>query len=349
MEQPQPILVRGRCVCGKRYRIRNAQPGITVMCPNCRRLIPITEADLRAAFADARLIPLQSDTVELLDAIPVDCGELTLAPEGSRPGLTGDKMLSHEEAMLASATIGARVLIEFEPGRRAFVHDLLASLYCAGVPGNALNILVIATACSLMAALQYLLVFLSVFILLMIPIYAIILLYVIQFYWSVLRNTAGGEDVIPWAQTDWSFWHDGFKPLLWITVISLLCTLPRWLLGRYGPPALAADPVTCWVALGVGWFFWPVAVMSVALGNTILFIRPDWLIRCIIGIGPVYLVAWGAVMLAVASWYAFLQYWHIWIWIPVIGFAANLYFGYVVFRTLGLLFRHFRARFPWKY
>ena len=43
MEQPQPILVRGRCSCGKRYRIRNARAGITVMCPNCRRLISADE------------------------------------------------------------------------------------------------------------------------------------------------------------------------------------------------------------------------------------------------------------------------------------------------------------------
>lgn len=337
------------------------------MCPHCRRPIPITESDLRAAAADARLIPLQTETPELLEVVPIDCGELTLAPEGSRPGLTGEQLLSHEEALLASARRGqlafsetfeglrptvageARVLIEFEPGGRAFVHDLLASLYCAGVPGNALNILVIAIACSLMSVFQYLLFFSSIFIIFLIPIYGIILLYAIQFYWSVLKSTAAGEDVIPWAQTDWSFWYDGFKPLAWMTIISFLCTLPRLALSWLGPPALAADPAAGWIALAAGWFFWPVAVMSVALGNTILFVRPDWLIRCVIGIGPVYLVAWVTVMLTVVGWTFFLQYWHVWILIPVVGFVVNFYFGYVVFRTLGLLFRHFRARFPWKY
>jgi hypothetical protein len=367
VEQPQVILVRGRCACGRRYRIRNAQAGITVMCPACRRPIPITESDLRAAASDARLIPLQAENVEPLEAIPLDCGELMLAPEGSRPGLTGETMHSHEEAVLAAASrgtlaltstfddvhpapaVGARVLIEFEPGQRAFVHDLLASFYFAGVPGNVLNVLVIAVACSLVALLQYMMFFVFLFIIFMIPIYGIIVLYAIQFYWSVLNNTAAGEDVIPWAQTDWSFWHDGFKPLIWMGVISFLCTLPRLSLEWFGPPALTADPTACWVALALGWFFWPVAVMSVALGNTILFVRPDWLIRCVIGIGPVYLVAWIVVMLAVAGWYFLLQYWYVWILIPVLGFAVNLYFGYVVFRTLGLLFRHFRARFPWKY
>ena len=146
MEQPRLILVRGQCACGKRYRIRNARPGITVMCPNCRRPIPITESDLRAAAADAQLIPLQAETVEPLEVIPLDCGELTLAPEGSRPGLTGERLHSHEEAMLAEAqgtrafsttfeqirpapAPRARVVIEFEPGQRTFLRNLLAGFF----------------------------------------------------------------------------------------------------------------------------------------------------------------------------------------------------------------------------
>jgi len=368
VDEPQPILVRGRCACGKRYRIRNAQPGITVTCPNCGRPIPITGADLRAALAHTRLAPIQTETAELLEVIPIDFGELTLAPEGSRLGLTGKKALDHEEAMLASAMQGsltlretyaeisppapeasARVLIELEPRRRAFVYDLLASFYCAGILSNALNILVIAAACSLILLVQWTLLISALFLLFVVPLYGIIFLYTIQFYWSVLRNTAAGEDEIPWVRTDWSFWQDSFKPLVWMTTISLLCWLPAGLLGRFGPPAVAAGSLPWWLVLGVGWFFWPVAVMSVALGNTILFVRPDWLVRCVIGIGPVYLVAWLAVMTAAAGWYVFWQFANIWLWIPVIGFAVNLYFGYVVFRTLGLLFRHFRERFPWRF
>jgi hypothetical protein len=368
VDVPQPILVRGRCACGRRYRIRHARVGITVTCPNCGRPIPITDADMRAAYLDARLIPIQADAAEPLEAIPLDFGELTLAPEGSRLGVTGHRALDHEEAMLASARrgglalghtfddvsppaapSGAQVIIELEPGRRAFVYDLLASLYFAGIQRNAFNILVMAAACSLMVALQYLFLLMPLLLLFMLPAYGLVVVYLVQFYWSVLRLTAAGEDEIPWIQSDWSLWQDGFQPLIWIALISGFCSLPAWLMNAYGLPSLAAGSALWWVVLGAGWFFWPVAVMSVALGRTLLFLRPDWLIRCIIGIGSVYLVAWAAVMLAIAGWYAFLRYWGIWIWIPVVGFAVNLYFGYVVFRTLGLLFRHFRARFPWKY
>ena len=214
---------------------------------------------------------------------------------------------------------------------------------------HALNVLAVSAACSLLVALQYLLVFFPLFLLLMVPIYGVVVLYAIQFYWAVLKHTANDEDVIPWAQTDWSFWYDGFKPLTWMIIISFLCTLPALVLRWLAPPPLNSDPAAFAIALAAGWFFWPVAVMSVALGNTILFVRPDWLVRCVIGIGPVYLVAWMAVLLAVIGWVLFLQFWQYWIWIPVLGFAVNLYFGYIVFRTLGLLFRHFRARFPWQF
>lgn len=323
---------------------------------------------MRAAAADARLLPIQSESSEPLEVIPVDYGELRLAPKGSRPGLTGKTELTHEEAMLASAARGSLaisgtyadihtptpgsdtgIFIEFEPGRRAFVQDLLASFYFAGIRSNALNILVIALACSLTVALQYVLVLFGPFLLLMVPVYGVVFLYTVQFYWSTLRVTAGGDDDIPWAQTDWSFWYDGLKPVIWMLMISALCMLPRLLLGWFAPPAVADNPAVGWLVLAVGWFFWPVAVMSVALGNTILFVRPDWLVRCVVGIGPVYVVAWLAVMLSLAGWFAFLHFCDYWIWIPVVGFAVNLYFGYVVFRTLGLLFRHFRARFPWKF
>lgn len=364
----RPVLVRGRCKCGRRYCIRNARAGVTVACPNCGRPIPITGADLLTADADARLIPVQGEAVEPLEVIPIDHGRLNLAAAGSQPGFTGKTALNHEEAMLASAqrgalgfnlsyddmhpgaeTDGAAVLIELEPIRREFVHDLFASFLCAGIPRNALNLLVTALAFWIIVAAQHVLAPFGLLILLVAPLYLVVIVYAMQFYWSVLRLTAAGEDEIPWAQSDTSFWDDGVKPILWMMAIAAFCTAPAWLYAWLFGRAGGVDPVIEYVLLGVGWFFWPVAVMSVALGNSIAFVRPDWLIRCVVGIGPVYLVAWLAVLIAVGGWVATWRLTEWLIWIPVAGMIINLYFGYIVFRTLGLLFRHFRERFPWKF
>ena len=147
MDQESPSVVRGRCACGRRYRIRNARPGVTVACPNCRRSIPVTLTDLRQADSDENFIPIHVESEALLEAVPVTQGALRLAPKGSRPGLTGARVLSHEEAVLANLqtrnpslirtyeslnpSTDGRPLVwaEFEPGSRAFLHDLLASFY----------------------------------------------------------------------------------------------------------------------------------------------------------------------------------------------------------------------------
>jgi hypothetical protein len=164
----------------------------------------------------------------------------------------------------------------------------------------------------------------------------------------VLRHTANAEDVIPWAQEQWSLWYDGVLPLLSLALISFFCTLPYLIVANVQAAAFAADPLRGWLVLAAGWFFWPAAVMSVALSDSLSYLRPDRLIRSVIGIGPAYLAAWVAAMLAVTVWYYFLQQWWTWIWYPIIGFAANLYLGYVLFRTCGLLFRHYRERLAWR-
>ena len=363
MATEEPIVVRGRCACGRRFRIRNARNDSVVLCPNCRRVIRLTETDLQAAAADEHLIPLQSETDELLEVMPVDHGALHMAPEGSRPGLTGAQILSHEEAALAYSARGiklsepyertlagrASVWSSYEPEQRPFFLDLLASFYFAGVPRNALNILALAAACTLLALAQYLVYLSPVLVLLAIPMYLLIFVCTIQFFWSVLMFTANGEDVIPWAQDQWSLWYDFVLPLFRLGIISFLCTLPYLIVSRGNFPAFTSQPVRLWLVLGAGWFFWPAAVMSVGIGNSLFYLRPDWVIRCIIGVGPAYLAAWLAAMLAVGVWYYFLGIWQQWIWYPVIGFSANLYLGYVLFRICGLLFRHYRQRLPWKF
>jgi hypothetical protein len=364
VDQPQPILVRGQCACGKRYRIRNAQAGITVMCPICRRPIPITDADMRAAEADTRLIPVQTESSEPLEVIPVDYGELTLAGEGSRPGLTGRQALDHEEAMLFNAQRGGllaerefaeapgrrsrrgpSVFVELEPSQRGFVGDLLSSLYFAGSAYTALNALAIAIVCMLIGILYHSLP--RTLLWFVVPVWGLLVLFVVQFFWSVLRRTAFGEDRVPLAAPDSSFWHDAVKPLFWLLGVSLLCCMPAWLLGRFASLVTPVYPFVLVLALGAGWFFWPVAVMSVGLGNSIVLLRPDWLVRCVIAIGPAYIIAWVAVLVAAAGWFVFDVVSGPRVWPGVLGFGVEAYLGYGLFRTLGLLYRHFHVRFPW--
>lgn len=366
MESSEAFIVRGRCACGRKYRVRNARANMTVNCPACGRVITIAEGDLRAAFFARDTIPLASETVEPLEVIPLEYGEIRPAPQGAQPGLTHRVAFLHEVAQATSALSGqlggAAYPAVGRPGqqpvvRRPFVTDLLASFYFAGIRNNALNILITTAACAIFYPFMILPGFLRL--VAIIPLVAI-LIYVIQFNWLVLRETADGEDEIPWFETDWDLWNDVAKPLIWVGVISFLCTLPAIYGMAWLPPATPARGVYIWLLLAGGWLFWPVAVMSIAMGGSIWFIRPDWLVRCMVGMGPRYLVAWALVMITLSGWLFFMM-----LDVPSTGsvgldmialfFRAalttgvNLYFGYVTFRMIGLLFRHYRHRFPWKY
>ena len=379
MQQPNENVVRGRCACGKRFRIRHARAGVIVTCPNCNRAITLTAADLRNTDADIPLIPLQPDTTEEKEATLVDPGELRPAVSGSRPGLTGAVEYAHSEAKLARAAqirIGdfpdapgrpgapAQVFTT-ETGRRGFLADLIASVYLVGRRSNVYSLLATAAAfwfaLAAMIVLPRMFAFLGIVIAVLMSVVGIVVgfftvLYVMQFYWSVLTSTANGEDELSLVQADWDWWDDAARPLLLLAVISALCTLPALILSRVLPPAQPLRMHILWSVLALGWLFWPVSVMSVATGGSLSHLRPDLLIRCMIGIGPVYLAAWAIAATTLASWWLVIAAQ----WTPppipiigtigvlFIGMTANLYFGYVLFRTLGLLYRHFQQRFPWR-
>ncbi len=371
---PLPFDIRGRCACGKRYRIRNATVGTIVTCPSCRRPIAITDADVKAALADQPLQPIQNDAGELREAILIDHGGLTLAPEGSAPGLTGRVIAANSEATVNSALRGLRPRSAsgmFAGGGtprvvRPFALDLVASFYFAGVQRNAVNIFVMAIA---ICAPTLILMLGSYGTLPLAGILQLIVMgYMIQFYWSVMRLTNDGEDEIPWVQSDWSWWDDCVMPFVWLWTISIACSAPA-LIAEWLMPNLPLRAAMIYGLFAAGWMLWPVAVMTIALTDSWYYLRPDWLLRCVVAIGPLYLMACAILVSTVIGWFGFT--WLLgaaiaWIetlsgWgrlfakigagltIPVLSGAVNLYLGYVLFRTLGLLFRHRRQQLPWRF
>lgn len=336
MNPSQKTIVRGTCVCGRRYRIQNAYAGAVVLCPACQRVIQVTEADLEQDHQRQVAAPgWEAGDLLPLGAEPIDHGVEEPAPAAASPLQPGwTDTLPETEAPSV---------------RRSFTADLLASFYFAGRRQNALSILLSAVACSLDMLFVFLLWPLGPFVLLAVIPLLLVAIYIMQFYWSILLDTVAGEDVIPWVRSDFDLWDDCVKPALWLLAIGVMCSLPAWAVVWLVPPTTPWRDEAYLAALLAGWFFWPVAVMSVALGETILFARPDWLVRCIVGIGPAYLLAWALVMLLLAGWrLVFETAWDLTI-VPLVGPFVNLYVGYVLFRTLGLLFRHYRERFPWRF
>ncbi len=355
-------IVHGRCGCGARFRIRNAVAGVTVACPRCQRPITVTHADLRAAFFGTSLAPLQGDSGEAPEAKLVDVGELRIAIEGARPGLTGKVADWHDDALLlralsggyagtlpseSMARPGAVAHSKLDLQQRSFLYDVLLSFVFAGAARNAQNVLLTSIGGSLVITIM---LFLPVgFALFAIIPTLFLMLYLVHFSWSIVRHTANNEDEIPWIETDWTLWDDMIRPSLMILAVSCLCTIPCIVAAGFLSPTIPGRGVILFAAFCAGWFFWPIAILSLVMVDTWSSLRPDMLVRAILGIGPQYLVAWMAVSSVLLAWT--LTYYYAWqlLFLPVAGVFLWFYLSYVTYRIIGLLFRHFRQRLPWGY
>jgi len=370
-DQPHGSIVRGRCACGRRYRIVRAAPGVTVSCPQCGRTITVTRDDILAATGGTPFEPIQHDP-EPREAILVDYGELTLAPAGSRPGYTGETFLDHEEAVMTSAMHGWRAvafdddqgpqgLIGMRPRVvRPFLRDLLLGFACGRVLNNAMNVFLTGLLWFLLGSL-----------LLVVPqaparlqpLAAVILigaalllgLYTVQFCWSVVRTTAAGQERVPWVPARADLWEHLFKPALWTLYVSGWCAaLPLVaLVFTPGPPDPRHPAVIALALLGA--LFWPGAMLAAALTDDIRALRLDRLVRAIAASGPAYGLTWLLATGALVAWVTAARIARGTMAGPndqalvLLAPAAlgAMYVTYLLYRTIGLLYRHRAARLPW--
>ncbi|RMF82381.1 MAG: hypothetical protein D6744_06085 [Planctomycetota bacterium] len=379
MTGSETLLVRGTCACGQRYRIRNAAMGLTVRCPKCGRAITITDADLRAAWAQARLQPVQPENVEAREAIPLDYGELRVAPRGSKPGLTGDEAYDHQEALMMRAMRGwstlagtddDEVAINARPPlserlaapvkTRRYPSDVLASLYFAGNARSALIVL-----CSAVVVCAFL-------VLLLLPntvvtpardtarfvgaiALTLALAYLLHFWNAVLILTAEGREDAPWINGG-AFLHDWLRPAVRILLVTACCLAPEGLARALTPDASAWRLPALIAAVAAGAAVWPMAILATTVKESLRYLRPDLVIRSIVCVGRGYwLAALVALMVdlawrgAVAGVAGLPRLNLVFVILAPFGIVlAGVYFGYVLFRTVGLLYRHFHRTLPWR-
>jgi hypothetical protein len=237
--------------------------------------------------------------------------------------------------------------------KRSFLHDLLLSFCLGGRPQNFLALGAMTVACalpSMIGAIPYLPCFVSPVVFLGV---ILVSLYVITFYWRTITLTAEDEDDIPLVETNWDIWDDAIQPALRLAAVTVFCLGPAVATQHWYPDATSKPWLIGGLAV-LGALLWPIAVMSVALGGSLGYLRPDWLIRAIIGIGPVYLLAVLLLLITLVLWHVAGKlpdpgsYPFPWaLCAPLASYGIELYFGYIVFRTLGLFYRHFRQRLPW--
>lgn len=367
--------IRGRCACGRRYRVRNARAGIAVTCPNCNRQIQIHHEDIVAASAHTRLVPVQSDD-QPRDAKLVDFGELKLARKGSRIGLTGKRVLQNEEHTLFAAMRGMpeapeaayyaapnwfirlSQLVEDKPASPKHpILDFPFGFILGAEPRNFITLFALA-AIIWLSIIQFIIVgfgpigpriggaiaFVWTFVrwgVLLLP-----LVILSQYTFHVIRRTAFGYDRVSLFATSWDWFRDWIKPLFWIGLMATLLFGALSIVSTYAGPGHPALGGVLALAALVG----PVALMSIALADSVQMLRPDWLFISVYRLGPTYAAVWFITALGLGGVCALWAYAGDW----THGFTifANsvitAYALYVVCRSLGLLYRHHHDRLPWQ-
>lgn len=378
--------VRGVCSCGQRLRIRNARAGLQVACPRCHRPIVIgVGLDDGQDDGGGGLIAIARDPGELREALPIDTGTISLARDDARPGVTGRVTYSHDDEIVAAALRGGaystfpgapRQTAAQAPARQpggllGFLRDFFLSFAFGGNMRAAVTVLVTALFFGLVGVLVHFAfanagLSLSFIVAAPLIVAGILLnLMILAFFWNVLEQTIAGRDDEIGLGVDLDLWHTFVRPALILLAFSLATFLPgasAWVMAEVVPPdrmnPVALGFFLTFVAMQVAiWFLWPVMVVSYSVGETIAMLRPDLLVRCILGIGWAYPILWLLLSVIAALWvFGDLLADKLSGRFPGSEYAAEfcaqflaVYLGYALFRGIGLVYRHFRHRFPWQF
>ncbi|HUW81556.1 MAG TPA: hypothetical protein VMZ31_02020 [Phycisphaerae bacterium] len=180
------------------------------------------------------------------------------------------------------------------------------------------------------------------------------------FYLNVIVEVARGEDKLPaFSLTD--FWDDVVRPGLLFLVSMLLVMVPAVVAYVWAPST--SDFGLPWILGVVGLFCWPATVLMVAIGDGFRSLRPDLVLRTILSAFAPYLAIWIMLLLAAAPTYLpELLTWGASDELPaaaergpgliltqaLAARAASAYTMIVSMRLIGLYYRHFKKRFPWR-
>lgn len=337
------LVVRGRCVCGRRYRIRNASIGVAVTCPHCQRVISVTQADLDMARLNQHLIPIQDSNAQPLFALPIEHGELKLAPAHARVGLTGRTCFDHEEAMFHTgrSTSFPSVVEIAEQADRGFWHDLLASFYLAANWSNVGTVFAVAILVGavtlVVSAMPGALAMLGA------AVMPLLLTYIVHFWWTSAQQTAAGIDQIHWLPIDADLLADGVRPLLVLGLLAALLSAPAIVLYEGLTPG-GGTLLNWFAALGLAWIAWPVVVLAMVVSLPWSAFRVERLVMIASRLGLAYVGVWMVWLAPVGAALAAVWFWGTGWWAPPVFAVVETYLGFVAFRAIGLLYRHHRRR-----
>ena len=355
-----PILVH--CDCGATFEVDDRYAGRRGHCFECGRSVAVPDPSVDEE--EAGEIPLA----------PIDTSDTQPAPV-RRPPV--DRLLSGSEpAAPTSPTPSAEAPVEtvyrhtsdrdaiLDP-EFGFWHDALRSFYLFLDPDNLFACLFVWVLHMFIGALSYaaaqgaILWFIPPLILL----FQLVLVgWLCGFYLDIILETARGEDALPPLTVEGNPCSDMLRPLSlfvgsWVAVLlpAGLCLAVEPLTGR------AVDPLIVLSLAGLGVFFWPSTILTIAVGDSLGAIRPVLIVRTVVRSFLPYLAIWVMLLAAIGLFV-----------VPIAGIRTGVldntplagllgggwiayvitsvlagYLMIVIMRIVGLYYRHFKSDFAW--
>lgn len=234
--------------------------------------------------------------------------------------------------------------------RQPFWRDLVESFTFFMTPGNMVTFLVIAL-------LNVISVPLGHFGILGVIACFFIFGYLCAFYLLTILETASGEDELPevWIS---SIFDDLFIPLVQFLATWLLVLVPA---GVVALISLGSEGKVAWtlvrVLAGAGLALWPVVILGVAVGRSVIGLWPHMAVRTVLAAPIPYLAVCAA--LALAAGLLVLPSTNLFqstvnrfipgaaVKLAIFNSVLTAYAMIVAMRVIGLFYRHYKQKFPW--
>ena len=330
------MAIECQCFCGARYTVPDEHAGKRGQCPKCGNLImiPVGRSE------DAELIEL-ADVHE-----PTAEARTASARQERRARL--DSMRKAPPGMSAPPP----VVIETGSG---FWRDAGKAFILFGSFANLFTFLFVCFINVVQA-------FISIFPLMWL-VGLLIYGYVCSFYMKTVSHAAAGEEGLPSFGVSSGWYDEVLIPMLQWLGCSLFVLAPAGIVGivmsAYSTPTNITLAV-CGIIGATGMFFWPIFILTVALGGFTMLFRCD---RCVAAVlrspGP-YMLICVLLVVAVAPVLAARVYIYFHGAAPLadmLGIGAftlralvvglETYGVLVCTRLIGLYYHHFKEDFPW--
>lgn len=188
-------------------------------------------------------------------------------------------------------------------------------------------------------------------------------------YWcaymfSIVVETAGGDDELPEFPGVLSFWEDILHPLLLWIASFIYAFLPMIVMAVYyeinglnsGTPTFGPQEKAIVFGLSLlGLFFWPMILLGLSLGESLSSVRPDFVLRSIANTFLPYLICCLCLCGCFLLWnfsHSAMAHTHGgtlggWIAFSIAGKTGGLCLWIYAMRTMGLLYRHYQHKLVW--